>query len=233
MDVSIGVTLPYYNRQRYIAEAIESVLRQKGVKVKIFAVNDGSTDLSSQIVKKYKKVINTDLKLNSGVAVARNLAASMAIAAGYKYIFNMGSDDILPEGALYDMADQLIQSQAAFCTPKMQTLGTDQTYFPPEGRPYVRQFQRNALVGATMYRSKVWAEFGGYDVYTYLPFGKATWEDYDLSTRVIAKGYNYCVSKRIAYLYRKHPESATEDIKAREVKKLLREAYRQKFLGWI
>lgn len=236
MSTRIAVTLPYYNRDKYIKDAIESVLSQEGVNLHIFAVNDGSTDKSEKLAKSVigskSFITHTKLPMNFGVAVARNLAASQAIALGYEYIFNMGSDDILPDGALKDMQKQLISTSTSFCTPIMQGMSTGIIYTPPEHRNFLRQYQRNALVGAILYKSSIWAEFGGYDTKTYTPFGKATWEDYDLTTRVLARGYRYCVSRNIAYYYRSHEKSATKDITRRDIHASLRLIYENKFRSW-
>lgn len=229
--MKIGVILPFYNREKYLKEAIDSVLLQEGL-YKIYAVDDGSTDGSLNIVQQYKtnKISIKVLKENTGVAFARNLGVISAALEGCDYIFNMGSDDILPKDALIIMASELKKNpKAAFFTPAYQIIGTNIAYYPPQGRTYQQQLQNNGLVGATMYRTKGWIKLGGYDEETYLPFGKATWEDYDLTTRALQAGYEYATLNKILYRYRKHEGSASNDIKRRNVKLQLREAFNNKF----
>lgn len=50
---SVQVLLSCYNGEKYVAEQIESIMNQKGVNVKLLIRDDGSTDNTCQIVKKY------------------------------------------------------------------------------------------------------------------------------------------------------------------------------------
>ncbi len=50
---SVQVLLSCYNGEKYIAEQIDSIMNQKGVKVKLLIRDDGSTDSTRLILKKY------------------------------------------------------------------------------------------------------------------------------------------------------------------------------------
>jgi glycosyltransferase involved in cell wall biosynthesis len=52
----ISVIIPVYNGERYIAEAIESVLSQECPPIEIIVVNDGSTDRTEEVLRSYPKV---------------------------------------------------------------------------------------------------------------------------------------------------------------------------------
>jgi glycosyltransferase involved in cell wall biosynthesis len=52
----VSVIIPVYNSERYVAEAIESVLSQTHRSIEVIVVDDGSTDDSAQIVKRYGSV---------------------------------------------------------------------------------------------------------------------------------------------------------------------------------
>ena len=52
----VSVIIPVYNGEKYLAEAIESVIAQTYTDWEIIAVNDGSTDRTEEIVKKYSFV---------------------------------------------------------------------------------------------------------------------------------------------------------------------------------
>lgn len=52
----VSVIIPVYNSERYLAEAIESVLSQTHRSIEVIVVDDGSTDDSAQIVKRYRSV---------------------------------------------------------------------------------------------------------------------------------------------------------------------------------
>lgn len=59
MDINfnplISVVIPVYNGERYLREAIDSVLGQTYKYIEIIIVNDGSTDNSEEIIKSYKR----------------------------------------------------------------------------------------------------------------------------------------------------------------------------------
>lgn len=83
--------------EKYIGRCYESLLSQQdAVDVEFIFVNDGSSDETLQILKKYsekdKRVIIID-QINSGVSAARNRALEMVSGS---YFFLLDSDDYLP-----------------------------------------------------------------------------------------------------------------------------------------
>ncbi|MDR0571389.1 MAG: glycosyltransferase [Rickettsiales bacterium] len=87
----ISVLIPTYNREKYIAEAIESVLAQDYRPIEIIVVDDGSMDNTKEIVKQYdKKIVKYFYQKNKGIPGARN--ACLAKAKG-EYIAWLDSDD--------------------------------------------------------------------------------------------------------------------------------------------
>lgn len=85
----ISVIIPVYNGERYLAEAIESVLVQTYRPIEIIVVDDGSTDNSAGIAQSHKE-INYIYQSNQGVSVARN--AGIASAQG-EFIAFLDADD--------------------------------------------------------------------------------------------------------------------------------------------
>ena len=74
----ISTIIPTYNREKYIAEAIDSVLSQDYPNKEIIVVDDGSTDNTREIVAKYGSQVKCIHKENSGVALTRNLGVASA-----------------------------------------------------------------------------------------------------------------------------------------------------------
>jgi glycosyltransferase involved in cell wall biosynthesis len=66
----VSVVLPAFNGERFLAEAIESVLAQTWSPVQLIVVDDGSTDASGEIARAYP--ITCLRQPNRGVAAARN-----------------------------------------------------------------------------------------------------------------------------------------------------------------
>lgn len=95
-DPIITVLMPAYNAEEYIREAIDSVLEQTFQAFELLIINDGSTDGTESIIKKYSddriRVITQE---NKGVIGALN--TGLAEAYG-KYIARFDADDVcLPE----------------------------------------------------------------------------------------------------------------------------------------
>ncbi len=75
----ISVVIPLFNKEKYIQQTIESVLNQDFKDFEIIIVDDGSTDRSLEIIRKYNKPeIKIITQKNQGVSVARNNGAKHA-----------------------------------------------------------------------------------------------------------------------------------------------------------
>ncbi len=91
--------MPVYNSERFLAEAIESILQQTFTDFEFLIVDDGSTDGSLAIIQDYaehdSRIRILQLPVNKGEAIARN--TGIAQASG-KLITGIDSDDIsLPQ----------------------------------------------------------------------------------------------------------------------------------------
>ena len=94
MANTISVIIPAYNVEEYIDRCLNSVLSQTYSNLEVIVINDGSTDSTAAIIKKYE--IDPRLMLitqqNAGVSAARN--AGIAAATGELLTF-VDSDDYL------------------------------------------------------------------------------------------------------------------------------------------
>lgn len=93
MKSLISVIIPVYNVEKYICRCLDSVLRQTYCNFEIILVNDGSTDDSGNICKKYQNResrITLLCQKNRGLSAARN--AGIEVAKG-DYITFIDSDD--------------------------------------------------------------------------------------------------------------------------------------------
>lgn len=86
----ISVVIPVYNGQRYLSEAIDSVLAQTHPVSEIIVIDDGSTDRSPEIAFQYKEKIRYIYQRNQGISAARN--RGIEIARG-KYLAFLDADD--------------------------------------------------------------------------------------------------------------------------------------------
>ena len=62
----VSVVIPVYNSERFLNEAIESVLNQTYKNLEIITIDDGSTDNSLDILKKYADKIEILSQNNKG-----------------------------------------------------------------------------------------------------------------------------------------------------------------------
>jgi glycosyltransferase involved in cell wall biosynthesis len=69
---TVSVVIPAYNIAEYIARAIESVLAQTRKPEEIVVVDDGSTDGTAEVIKKYLPHVKYVYQENRGLAGARN-----------------------------------------------------------------------------------------------------------------------------------------------------------------
>lgn len=164
--VKVSVILPIYNVAPYLEEAFDSLLHQSLTDIEIIAVNDGSTDNSEEIIKKYQqqdsRIIFFSQK-NQGQSVARNLALQHATG---EFIYMMDSDDILsgPE-VLQTCYEYAVRNRADFVFFDRDWLLEDRTYFSvslhstkyvEENKAYDGESLLNLLLDTTSYNCVVW-----------------------------------------------------------------------------
>lgn len=92
-NILFSIIVPIYNCEMYIEDCIKSILIQTFKNFELILVNDGSTDTSGEICKKYlakDKRIKYICQQNSGQGVARNKALEIAIG---DYIIFIDADD--------------------------------------------------------------------------------------------------------------------------------------------
>ncbi|MFQ7292678.1 MAG: glycosyltransferase family 2 protein [Monoglobales bacterium] len=95
MKPKLSIIIPVYNAERYLSQTLDSILKQDGAEFELIAVNDGSSDSSLEILKKYQakdrrvKVVD---KPNSGVSDTRNVGIHYAKG---EYTTFVDADDLV------------------------------------------------------------------------------------------------------------------------------------------
>lgn len=87
---TVSVVIPVYNGERYIGEALESVLRQSAPAAQIIVVDDGSTDGSAAVAQAFANVTYC-LQDNAGAAAARNRGIGYTTS---EFIAFLDADDL-------------------------------------------------------------------------------------------------------------------------------------------
>jgi len=91
----VSVVMPAYNAEKYLSEAIESILNQTFKDFEFIIIDDGSTDRTWEIIqefsKKDKRIIALKNEKNLNIAESRNRGVEVARGS---YIATMDSDDV-------------------------------------------------------------------------------------------------------------------------------------------
>jgi glycosyltransferase involved in cell wall biosynthesis len=93
----ITVIIGAYNAQRYLAEAIDSVLAQTHPSLELIVVDDGSTDRTGEIAEAYGVSLRCIRQENGGMAAARNRAIPEARGSYFSFL---DADDRFPPDKL-------------------------------------------------------------------------------------------------------------------------------------
>lgn len=98
MKPLVSIVMPAYNAEKFIREAIDSILNQTFRDFELIILNDGSKDSTRETIESYadERIVLIN-KENEGVA--RTLNAGLQIARG-KYIWRHDADDISLPGKL-------------------------------------------------------------------------------------------------------------------------------------
>lgn len=101
--MKISVIVPIYNAEKYLEQCINSIVNQSCCDIQIILVNDGSTDKSGNICKRYARADSRILyieKSNDGLASARKVGV---INASGDYIGWVDADDWIEKDYFADM----------------------------------------------------------------------------------------------------------------------------------
>jgi len=107
----ISIVVPVYNGENYLGKCLESLVNQTLEEIEIIIVDDGSTDKTSNIIKKYSKKYPDKIvglkKENGGQASARNLGLSKAKG---DYILFVDSDDYISVDTCKDIYESAVSN---------------------------------------------------------------------------------------------------------------------------
>ena len=110
----ISVCMPLFNGERYLASALDSVLKQSYPSVEIIVVDDGSTDASSTVLQDYVSRVRILKQANKGAAAARNAAW---LASRGDLIMFMDADDIIGPDHIQALVEKVSNERSIASAP--------------------------------------------------------------------------------------------------------------------
>ncbi len=215
---AISVCMPVYNAERYVAEAVESILHQTLGDFEFLIVDDGSTDGSRRILEGYAARdprIRLTSRPNTGYLVALN---EMLAGARGEFIARMDADDV----ALPERFERQVSYLRAH--PEVLALGSRILLVDPDGAPLTEMCEEQDHEGidrahleghvvichpTVMARAEAMRRVGGYRPEYY------TAEDLDLWLRLAEIGRLANLPEALVK-YRQHFQSIGNAQRARQ-----------------
>ncbi len=209
----ISILMPTYNPQpRWLIEAIESVRNQIYPDWELCAADDASTDAGvRELLQRYadndSRIKVVFRKINGHISAASNSALELAKG---EYIALLDNDDLLPEQALFWVADAIVTN------PSAEVIYSDEDKIDQSGRRYDPYFKpdwnpdlflsQNMVSHLGVYRTDLVRDLGGFRE------GYEGSQDYDLALRCIEKiaPQQIVHIPRVLYHWRSHPGSTAQ-----------------------
>ena len=114
----ISCIVPVFNGQRYLGEALESILKQSYRPIEVIVADDGSTDGTATVIGRYGEQIRYLKQPNAGTAAARNLGLT---AAHGEFVAFLDADDLWhPDKLERQMARFQARHELDYCFAHVQ-----------------------------------------------------------------------------------------------------------------
>ena len=225
--MKITVYIPAHNYGRYVEKAIQSVLSQTIDDWEIIVINDGSTDNTSEVLKKYEThpKIRIIEQVKRGLNVSNNIALRLSNA---EYIMRLDADDYLDENALLVLSSTLdAKPEAGLVYPDYYLIDEEGEIIEVMRRKKIGEevelLDIPALGACTMFRRENLLELGGYAE------DFSCQDGYELWLRFLQSFKPYNVNVPLFY-YRQHLNNLTKDKKRiLETRKKIKRNFVKKF----
>jgi teichuronic acid biosynthesis glycosyltransferase TuaG len=208
----VSVVMPVFNASLYLKEAIESVVNQTYTNWQLLIVNDGSFDDTEEIALSFSDSRIAYIKQkNKGVGSARNVGLSSM--SGDFFCF-LDADDILPPKSIESRISKFFSNPALNFVDGVVRIFVDKIDKPV--RMYSPKFRGNPLyellkLNDNCFFGPSWmvkADKQGFRMHEGLTHG----EDILFYMEISRSGGLYDYVEDEVLFYRKHPDSAMENI---------------------
>jgi glycosyltransferase involved in cell wall biosynthesis len=168
MSTKFSVLMANYNNEKYISEAIESVLNQSFTDWELIVIDDRSTDNSVDIVEYYLNDSRIRLmKNNKNIGYTKTLI--QLVSKAKSDIFGtLDSDDVLTSDALEEMyhahetnpQSGLIYSQYIYCDKKLKPISQGLSQAIPNGSTNLKSMYTGAF---RTFKRDIYQQTGGFN----------------------------------------------------------------------
>lgn len=196
----ISIIIPFFNAERFIACALDSITRQDYPNLQIILIDDGSTDSSQNIIKDHLlKTEQIKLAKRSGPAAARN--AGLRVAKG-EFIAFLDADDYWTDNHLGRSVERLLNNPTFHIVKNLtQPFYEDQSGNKVFGKKELLPF----LLGSSLYRRNIFNTVGVFSEDLFQA------SDADFYLRTVEAEIAMEQTDQLSLFYRRHPDSLTTD----------------------
>lgn len=219
--VKVSVLVPIYNVEDFLAECLDSLVGQTLKEIEIVCINDGSTDSSLKIIKKYakddKRIVIIDKK-NSGYGDSMNKGLEKTTG---EYVGIVESDDFIDLDAfekMYKMAkkydlDVVKTNFYEYMTKKKRDVAKSNMFLPDEEnivlntREHRHVFYEQPSIWSAIYKREFLIE----NDIKFLPSPGASYQDAGFNFKVWAAAKRVMMINRAFLHYRQdNPNSSVK-----------------------
>lgn len=218
----VSIIVPSYNHEKFIGDAIESLLNQTYKNFEIIVVDDGSDDESLKIIKKFEDKNNFFYSSQTNQGICRTLNRAIKEFSKGEYISLIASDDIWHLSKLEFQVKEILKNPLSeLCYSQAIKFSQDQKIMggpiipsnPSKGKILDKIFIRQHVpAGTILFSRKIYDDLDGFDE-TLLE------EDWDFIIRCASKTEFSLVKKPLLF-YRQHKNNI---MKERSRKKIFQE----------
>ena len=198
---SISVIIPVYNGEKYLKDAIESVIFQSLPPSEIIIIDDGSSDGTAKIVASYGDRLKYVYQENCGIPASRNRGVKMATG---DYITFLDHDDRFLEQTLeiqYGVFQKYQTAEIVFGHAYLAYPGKSESDVNSKELKKILQI----LLGCTMMKRSVFDRVGFFDESMLMA------EDIDLFLRTKEAGIPMAIHEDVVLYYQKHETNITNN----------------------
>ena len=200
----ISIVLPCYNSQDYIENCINSITEQDWNNYELIIIDDGSSDNTNNIIKKYSNIKLRYVKNNTNKGIVHSLNKGISMAKG-EYIARIDSDDLMHKNRLSKQVNYLeeypeiaLVGSWQFIIDKLgKVIGLKQYPVQHEEIKLLLPFENPFSHPSIMIRSNIIKTIGYNEKYT-------NCEDYNLWEKIVSKNITANIPECLTY-YRSHP----------------------------